>query len=693
MKELIVENNNENIQDEIDSIKNDATISGYEEDNIDEEDTVENSDNIIIDIPWKNREISWLDYNYRIINRSKGKDISLEQKLVFLGYASANLDEFISVRFSELYNKYDKENINEDIYQEVLKYIKNQRCIISKIIQDSIYNYYSDYFKDINDNILNIYFMTNIFPALTPISITNNKDIPMFNDSDINFLIKLKDLETNKKSTYCILQIPSSLGRVIRFEDKYIFIEEIVEKYLNIIFSNKIIHSYIIFKVNKDYSGEVSKDVRDKILTRVDDMLKNKRKNNIIFVDIAKNEYSDKLTKDIIKLTKVPKEHINMMNSNREIGLDYLKNKPYKKITGKNIDKIKSVIPNELFGYDSILEYLDDNNELLLHHPYETYDLVVNFIKEAAIDQNVISIKQTLYRVSSEKSPIIKALCLAAKNGIRVTVMLELLARFDEKQNIKLVDKLKSAGCTVIYSLDKIKTHCKICLITKSTKKGLKTYSHIGTGNYNEKTSTGYADISYFTTDNIIASELASVFNMITGFSNPTNLNTIYFSPITLRNRLEDLISNYKDYGITKVKIKVNSISDYNIIKNIYEAADSGLKFDIICRGVCSLIPRNNISVKSVVGKVLEHSRLYIFERDKDLPLVYISSSDLLTRNLDKRIELLIPITNIKYMNKIINIFDILIQDEYNSFWCKDDGYWVCLDQPKIDCYKSFVIE
>ena len=671
-------------------IKNDSIIT---DDNIEEE---EEKDNSVYEYKWKDRELSWLDYNYRVLDRAISDNILDEEKINFIGYASSNLDEFISVRFSELYNKLNESDI-DSYYNQILEEINNQRDTMGNLIKNVLYNKYNDYIGDIDSNIDNIkdYFMTNIFPALTPISITNNKEIPVFNDNDINFLIKLKEIENNKKSTYCILQIPNSLNRIHKIESKYYHIENIIEKFLNIIFSNKTVNSYVVFRVNKDYSIEVSKDVRDKILTRVDDMLKKKRNNNIIFLEVVKNEYYDKLIKDLIKLTKVPKKHITIVDSNIKMGLEYLKNRPYKKILEGN-KKIKSVVPSDLFGYDSILEYLDDNDELLLHHPYETYDLVVNFIKEAAIDPNTLTIKQTLYRVSSEKSPIIKALCLAAKNGVRVTVMLELLARFDEKQNLRLVEKLKSAGCTVIYSLDRIKTHCKICLVTKSTKKGIKTYSHIGTGNYNEKTSTGYADISYFTTNNIIASELASIFNMITGFSRPEDLKLISYSPITLRVNLTNKIQKWKELGITKVKIKVNSIADFDMMNTITKASIEGLKFDIICRGVCSLLPNENIEIHSVVGKILEHSRIYIFEKTDSVDEVYISSSDLLTRNLNKRIEVMVPIEGNKYKKKIKIIFEALFDDTSNSYLYEENGTWIersFTNQTPVSCYDTFVIE
>ena len=677
-------------------IRNDSVISGYEEKG---EDVIqEEKEEIKIDIPWKNRELSWLDYNRRVLDRTLDTNISYEETLNYLGYASANLDEFISVRFAEFYHRViDKDtSTNIELYKEILNEIKLQKYDIGSLFITSFYKKYESYFdiSSIEENIIKDYFMTNIFPALTPIALTNNKEVPLLNDNDINLLIKLKDIESNKKSTYCLLQIPSSLGRVIKITDKCCLIDELIEKYLTVIFSNKIVHSYILFRVNKDYSIEVSNNIKDKILTRVDDMLRKKRDNNIIYLDVLKNKYSEKLIKDLIKLTKVPKEHISYYDLREEIGLEYLRNKPYKKILGKSNDKIKPIVPSDLFGYDSILEYLDDNEELLLHHPYETYDLVVNLIKEAAIDPNVLSIKQTLYRVSGEKSPIVKALCLAAKNGVRVTVMLELLARFDEKQNLRIVEKLKSAGCTVIYSLDRIKTHCKICLITKSTKKGIKTYSHIGTGNYNEKTSIAYADISYFTTNSKIASELTSIFNMITGFSKPTALKLVHFSPISLRDYLTDKIINWKNYGIEKIKIKVNSISDPKIVETIYNAADEGLKFDIICRGVCSLIPKTNIEVHSIVGRFLEHSRMYLFETNDNIE-VNISSSDLLTRNLDKRIEVLVPVESKKYKNKVLNIFNTLWEDTYNTFIYTKEGKWEKrhYGDDYVNCYDSFIIE
>ena len=667
------------------------------------------------------RELSWIQFNERVIDQARRDDIPLQEKLVFLGHAASNLDEFISVRFSEVYLKAQNTDSvdyadNLSLYGKLLEQIREQKSEIAKLESELTSNEIISSkmlgVVGVDEQHLEEFFKENVFPALTPISVENNKEIPKFDDEDINIFIELKDTDKDKKSTYCILPIPKQLKRVFKIGNAYFNIEDLVTKNLALIFSNKVVENFAYFKVNKNYSEEVDHNTSIKILDRANAVVKKRRENNIVFLDISTNEenFKSEFIKALIKFTRVPKKHVCRFGLDRRLGLQFLKTKPYKKIFNKAEDYVippewksdfEPVYPKELLGFDSLFEYLDENEDLVIHHPYESYDVVLSFIKEAASNPNVVSIKQTLYRVSSEKSPIIKALCEAARNGIRVTVMLELLARFDEVQNIKLVDKLKAAGVTVIYSMEKIKTHCKMCIVTKSTKRGIKTYTHVSTGNYNEKTAQSYADISYFTSRNDIATDLTSVFNMITGFSKPTNTEVISFSPLTLRSTIEKEIDYLFDNASSKqpgyIDIKVNSLSDREMVNKLYFATDNpNLHVRIIARGICSMTNLNDqIEIKSVIGKFFEHSRIYIF-RYNGFSKVYISSADLLTRNLDKRIEILVPISD-NCKQKVIDIFDTLWEDRANSYWMREDGKYLRSSECKPDvenksCYDSFII-
>lgn len=318
------------------------------------------------------------------------------------------------------------------------------------------------------------------------------------------------------------------------------------------------------------------------------------------------------------------------------------------------------------------------SEDILLHHPYDDYNTVVKFIEHAAYDPDVLAIKQTLYRVSSYDSPIINALCNAAKNGKHVAVLIEIKARFDELNNIKLISKLKEAGVIVILGLEHLKTHCKMCLVIRDEEGKKKIYSHIGTGNYNEKTSKIYTDLSYFTSKQKIGMDLLNVFNIISGNSAPDEkLQKIAYSPVTLRKTLIKCINREIEHAKKKKKaeifIKVNSLSDPIMVNKLYEAADAGVEVYIICRSVCSIVPRDNLYVKSIVGRFLEHSRIYYFKNNKSSEY-FISSADLLTRNLDKRVETLVSVKDSNVTKKLDWIIKVMKKDERNSFVMRKNG-------------------
>jgi len=353
--------------------------------------------------------------------------------------------------------------------------------------------------------------------------------------------------------------------------------------------------------------------------------------------------------------------------------------------------------PSEIIGDPDMFDAID-GGDIVLHHPYETYEPVIRFLQQAASDRNVISIKQTLYRVSSSDSPIVDALCDAASNGKQVSVILEIKARFDEERNISLIDKLRSSGVQLVYGIENYKIHCKFISVVRREKNKMKIYTHIGTGNYNEKTSKIYTDISYFTSNFKIGHDIITIFNMISGFSEPnTNINKVYFSPFNLRRQLIDSIDKEKR-NATKgnralITLKMNSLCDKGMIDAIYDAADAGVEVVIICRGICSIKPRKNIKVISIVGRFLEHSRIYYFYNG-DEPKVYISSADLLTRNLDKRFELMLDVQDENAKNKVLKILSMYFTDTFNSFIMNKDGsFSTVISDKDINIHERFMKE
>ena len=682
---------------------------------------------VVNDDDYIDRDLSWVQFNHRVIEQVKREDIPYHERLKFIGIAASNLDEFISVRFSR---KVNDESSDENYLSNLKNAIKSQKEELAAVAKEYVYGVTAINEKVVRPNeeyqkAVKSTFRRDIYAALSPIAVDQNKEVPIFKDGELNLFIKVRDNNRESNSTgYCFVQIPHQLGRIMKVKGNYMFIEDIILSNLNSLISDKKIVGTVLFTVNKEYSDKVKTDTFTPIMDRINKVLIKRNANNIIALDVVEHaDTKSSMIKHLVKLLKVPKKHVFRFTDSKYLALEYLTSKPFKKIEYEpNVIKSKQwnknfepKTPHELLGEKYILDYLDDE-DLVLHHPYETYDVVTGFVQEASMNPDVLSIKQTLYRVSSEKSPIVKALCNAAKNGIKVTVMLELLARGDESQNIRLVSKLKEAGCNVVYSLEGLKTHAKMCIVTKYTKKrGITVYSHVATGNYNEKTAKLYTDISYFTSKSRIGIELTKIFNTITGFSKPSNLKDISYSPATLRATLYEEMDKCVEYcnasaehdsltrstpnsatdqadtavdsvghrPLTRIGIKINALSDIemiNKIKEVSEAAGDKIQIDIICRGVCSLVPsRENIRIKSIVGRFLEHSRIYTFTRGNKTK-VYISSADLLTRNLDRRIETLIPINDSKCKKKILNIFYAQLNDSANSWIMDEKGIFRRID-------------
>ena len=409
-----------------------------------------------------------------------------------------------------------------------------------------------------------------------------------------------------------------------------------------------------------------------------------------IFLSLRKDS-DERLLNMLVNIFKVPKNHV------------YTKSKVlnYKRFMHKLLDDSHSYEEYNPYQFNNYNNYYDmfellKDQDMLLHHPYDSYDTIVKFLEHAANDKDVVAIKQTLYRVSSIDSPIVNALCTAARNGKKVSVLIEIKARFDEENNIRLIKKLQNSGATVLLGVEMLKTHCKMCIVIRREKDKLKLYSHVATGNYNEKTAKIYTDLSYLTSKQKIGNDLLLIFNILTGYSNPDEkLQKIYYAPVTLRNKLLQCIDNEVKFAKkgkkAEIFMKINSLSDEMMAEAIYKAADAGVKIYIICRGVCSIVPRKNIFIKSIVGRYLEHSRIYYFRNGGDgTPEYFISSADLLTRNLDKRVETLISLKDSNVIEKLKWIIQVYKNDDANSFIMNRDGSWKH-DKGSFSCHDWFM--
>lgn len=659
-------------------------------------------------IPLIDREISWLSFNDRVKSTLMREGIA-PSRFHFLCISESNLNEFIAVRYSDIVEAYAADDDNKQL-KKYLNFVRKIICEQKKQISEMVY-----LLLDTDTNVItgnhstdidtSAVFKSKIESAICPVLVGPNKDIPKFKANELNLFVKLEDI--SQKKLYCFIQIPSRLDRLYKFKGSdetvaKIPIERIIACNLESVFGcNYKVEGCVLFKVIKQYNETLDSDSNVSLVDRINKIITNREDNRILWIDCAgvlgDQETCSKLMIRLRKLLKVQKEHLQKYPDPLLIDIGYTMTE-LPKFKGDSY-KFTPLPVTELSDEDSIMDYLDDNTDLIVHHPYQSFDVVIDFLKEAAKDPKVISIRQTLYRVSGIKSPIVKALCDAARNGKHVNVMLELLARFDEKQNIKLINTLKEAGCNVSYSLENFKTHCKLCIITRQTKNKLKNYAHIGTGNYNEKTARIYTDISYFTSDKRTCEQLIHVFGLATGFQWNSDMPKVCYSPTTMLPRLKAEIKHIREFlnanegNLATLKIKVNSFNNVELISEIYKLAEefpNRFEFQLICRGICSMVRcRENIKIKSIVGKFLEHSRIVITDLipesidDAVESSVLIGSSDLLNRNLYKRIEVLVKVETSTSQAKVQDIFDALWKDTANSWIMDEKGVYTRVNDTK----------
>lgn len=640
-----------------------------------------------------NRELSWLEFNKRVLYQALRKDVPICERLNFLSITSSNIDEFIMVRLSAIMNRMVRDGDAEITgmkpdfeYQEVLKGIKNYKdlqnecaSVLAKKLESLGKHIVK--FKELNKaekGYVSRIFYNEIFPLLTPLNFDTTKSFPELVAKQLTIVVSLEDSINNNLQVISFIPLDDSLPRAYKIPskdgDKYIFLEELIYGYLPRIYFNKKIIDYGTMKVLREADIELSHNTDVYIVDRMRKTLLDRRFGEVVFIDVTDNVSKD-LQKIISKIFNIKKSHVYehdfSINYNAFKEID-IKGESYKKFTPQ--------YPQELLGEHDMFSAID-SGDILLSHPFESYDPVVKFLEHAAYDKDVLAIKQTLYRVSSTDSPIVNALCHAAENGKQVTVILEIKARFDEDRNLSLIEKFKNAGVKLVYGTEELKTHCKFIVVVRRSRKGIKIYTHVGTGNYNDKTATLYTDISLFTSNFKFGSDIVSIFNMLSGFAEPSkHINHVYFSPYSLRDRLihciDREIKSAKKGNPGIIIIKVNSISDKKIIDKLYEASRNGVNVMIFCRGICSMRPINDrIIIKSLVGRFLEHSRIYYFNNSKRED-VYISSADLLTRNLDKRYELLVPVKDDGTKEKLMKILSMYYKDEFNTFQMDKEGVW-----------------
>ncbi len=687
---------------------------------------------------YTNRELSWLDFNYRILSEARDKNNPLLERCKFLSITSSNLDEFFMIRVASLKDmvnaEYEKEDmsgmtpakqlsaISKKTHSFVsMQYSTYNRSIITALKKEKLvivqsHEALSDEQKEYADR----YFEENIYPILTPMAVDSSRPFPLIRNKSLNIAAllekkedikdkadakrkgkakeeKSKNKEKNKNNTddreleFATVQVPSGIPRIIRIpsqnegETTVILLEEIIERHIGKLFLNYKVVCAHPYRVMRNADLTIDEDDAEDLLKEIEKQLKKRQWGEAIRLEME--DSADKRLVNILKEElKVDNEDIFMINGPLDLtflmklyGIDGFNELRAEKYTPQQNPRINS----EESIFDQIRE-----GDILLNHPYETFDPVVDFVRQASKDDSVLAIKQTLYRVSGN-SPIIASLAEAAENGKQVSVLVELKARFDEENNINWAKKLEKAGCHVIYGLRGLKTHSKITLVVREEEDGIRRYVHLGTGNYNDATARLYTDMGLFTCRQPYGEDATAVFNMLSGYSEPEVWNKLALAPLWLRDKFEYLIKreteNAKEGKKAFIVAKMNSLCDRETIDLLYEAGQAGVKIDLIIRGICCLRAQveglsENISVRSIVGNFLEHSRVFYFHNDGKEE-VYMSSADWMPRNLDKRVEILFPVEDDKLKQQVIHILDVQLKDTLKAHVMNSQGVYEKVDK------------
>lgn len=671
-----------------------------------------------------NRELSWLLFNRRVLEEAKDSSLPLFDRLKFLSITSSNLDEFFMIRVASLKDmvqvKYNKKDISGMTPAEQLAainerthlFVKDQydifnRSLIPALEKEGVHvlSHYEN-LSEKQSKYVDRYFTDEVYPVLTPMAVDSSRPFPLIRNKTLNIgaILRMKkdkaaggqfrDLylsHGNKKkgadsndTDFATVQVPSVLPRFVEIpseqkgEKTFILLEQIIEKNIGKLFVNYEIESVFPYRIMRNADLSIEEDEAADLLIEIERQLKKRQWGQAIRLEVE-DGMDKRLLKKLRQELKIKEEDIFKING--PLDLTFLM-----KLSGlEGYDKLRTpkYTPQPakwLNGEDHLFDQIRDH-DVLLHHPYETFDPVVDFVKQASKDPNVLAIKQTLYRVSSH-SPIIASLAAAAENGKQVTVLVELKARFDEENNIIWARKLEQAGCHVIYGLVGLKTHSKITLVVRKEEDGIRRYVHLGTGNYNDSTAKLYTDMGLLTCRKAIGEDATAVFNMLSGYSEPAFWNKLAIAPIRLRDRFTQLINREKEFAKKGkkafIRAKMNSLCDAGIISSLYEAAAAGVKIELVVRGICCLktgMPgiSENITVRSIVGDFLEHSRIFHFYNN-GFEEVYMGSADWMPRNLDKRVEILFPVEDDALKAEVIHILNIQLADNEKARILQKNG-------------------
>lgn len=643
-----------------------------------------------------NRELSWLKFNLRVLKEAMVKETPLLERLKFIAISASNLDEFFMVRVAGLWSNFDSGVEKRDasgmsvheqlvaISQAAHEQVRTQtKSLITLMAEMDAVKLHFRRVKDLSElgkDWLEEYYREVVFPVLTPMAVDASRPFPFLANKTLNLAVEL--IKADGEHSMGLIQVPSVLDRIVEVEPEgkrtFVFLEDIIASHCHDLFKGCHILDMVSFRVTRDSDLDLEEDDSVDLMKEVEESLRKRKRGAAVRLEIFKTNNN--------RIKKFLEENLDV--TEMEV---YEINGPLDPTCFFKFIGMKGMWPwlYEPFVPQRPLELPDDSdlfaairaNDILLHHPYESFDPVVKLVSDAADDPQVLAIKQTLYRVSGN-SPIVAALARAAENGKQVTVLVELKARFDEENNILWARRLEKAGCHVIYGLVGLKTHAKIILIVRKEDNGIKRYLHLGTGNYNDSTAKLYTDLGLMTANDEFGSDASAFFNLLSGYSEPPVWNKLVMAPLGLREKIYALIDN--EIAMVRagreghIIAKMNSLIDQPVIQKLYEASAAGVHIDLIVRGICGLRTgiegiSDNITVRSIVGRQLEHSRIFWFANGGEEQL-YLSSADWMPRNLNDRVELFFPVETEEHIHRIKALLDLYLRDNVGAHMMQSNG-------------------
>lgn len=666
-----------------------------------------------------NREISWIRFNERVLEEARNPRHPLLERLKFLSIFSSNLDEFFMIRVAGL-----KEQIHNNIYEPAADGMKPRESL--KVISEMLHPLVEKQSDLLSDDILpglrkkgirirntttlsqsqaqelKKYFKEKIFPVITPLAVDSGHPFPKLRSLGLNLLVELKTPFKRNESKIAVVPVPQSLPRFIpvpsRKGDDFVLLEQLLKEHLDLLFPNMKITRVSEFRITRNADIDLSEAEADDLLKQIERELRKRRLGTVIRLEVS-SRITPESRRFLMEMNGLTEQEVYDIPSFLDIAafmslmdLDSpeLKDHPFTPALNTHIVRQENI-------FQAI-----QSQDILLHHPYDAFHHVIEFVQEAAKDPQVLAIKMTLYRTSG-KSPIVQALKDAVANGKQVTALIELKARFDEETNIVWAKELERVGVNVVYGLLGLKTHCKTCLVVRQEEEQIVRYVHMGTGNYNVRTSRVYTDLGIFTCNPEIGKDVSELFNMLTGYSRQDKWRKIAVAPVNLREsfvrQLNDCMRSHSPENPSSVRLVMNALVDPLMIQHLYRASRRGVKVELIVRGICCLIPgikevSENITVRSIVGRFLEHARIYNFNCNGQTR-IFLGSADWMQRNLNRRIEVMFPIESADLKEYIRNVLEVSFSDNVNARLLNADGIYRQVKKKEgekdINCQQIFL--